>query len=304
MLDDISRRRLVLTRRIFDQGVDHCADPVLPFRGILAVIAFDWANESVALAAISALDERQRADHTFNAILDRCETLLREKGTSGLTGLARVKHVHQIRNDCQHRGRHPNPSEVQDCRTYTRDFINEVTTATWGIEIDSVRLSDLVQDNGIRAYLSRAEQAHDAGDFNEAACLAAASLRLALNRVEGAIIGTLPMGFKGWVPVDSSGPFGPGDARSAAKALRRMRTAVLLGALHLDLDGFARFASLTPAVLIMADGSAQFQVMRDVVLSQLDVEWILAFVASAVISIEDRVGDVGKPFGREPWEEW
>jgi hypothetical protein len=104
--------------------------------------------------------------------------------------------VHSIRNDAQHRARHPSKTEVSDARTYTRDFLSKATQLIWGLNIDAVSLVDLVSHPKLRDLLREAERHFQAHEFVRTVEQACTAVTLAFQYIEEPIVGRIP-GFTG-----------------------------------------------------------------------------------------------------------
>src|SRR5262249_12091804 len=74
-----------------------------------------------------------------------------------------ILHVHDIRNDAQHRTKYPTGSEVNDCRTYVRDFLQKIVSGVWGLEFKRISTAGLIQQRGLRGVLSEADAALASG---------------------------------------------------------------------------------------------------------------------------------------------
>src|SRR5581483_1011894 len=114
---------------------------------------------------------------------------MQQSGLGALPDQRRITRVHEIRNDAQHRAKFPDPSEVSDCRTYVRDFLQQVTVHVWNLPFEQISLTDLIQHPEVKKYLVDAETALASKDYNEAAGQAAAAISWTLYRAGLEIVG-------------------------------------------------------------------------------------------------------------------
>ncbi|MCX5919221.1 MAG: hypothetical protein NTX30_21415 [Deltaproteobacteria bacterium] len=299
-LDDITRKRLLVAKRVFDHAAIQSMGPALPFRGILAVIAFDWSIEAAIRAGCLFFDPSHLPPNEFHPLLDRCEKHLLDTRKQGLPNRAHIVHVHNIRNEVQHKGRYPNASEVQDCRTYTRDFLADLFRLVWQISIDDLRSSDIIRNARAKGFIRDAEVAHKGGELKKAIECAIAALRWALLEIGDSVIGSFPGFAKGLAVLDSRNKVNEDYSRNALRVFTRMRDVLLSYILGLDMADFAKCSALAPSVVFAIDGTPNFFYFQDFNTTTDQVEWVVAFCTASIISIEDRVGDLDKPFGISP----
>jgi hypothetical protein len=296
--DLITVRKIALAKQLYQHAVTQAAHDTLTAR-ILSVISFDLATETLLRAAVASLDPSRTPADGFSGLIQQLESLLVSASLGPLPDRGNVIHVHSIRNDAQHRARHPSKTEVSDARTYTRDFLNKATQLLWGLNIDAVSLVDLVSHQRLRDLLQDAERHFQAHEFVRTAEQACAALTLAYEYVEDSIVGRLPGFTGGFAMHDAWGkPASQHDSREMLRAFERMRDTVLISALGLNYTDQARFRQLAGSVSFTMDGKAHPHGAKQT-LSEAEAEFVLAYAIGAVQQIETTVGDIEKPFESE-----
>jgi hypothetical protein len=295
--DPISLRRLTIAKQILGDAARQPVELSAVAR-ILAVVAYDLAVETTLKTITISLDGRRVPADNFSGLVEQVERVLAKNGLGDLPGRATIFHVHQTRNDVQHKARYPTREEVSDCRTYARDFLEAVCATVWGFSFAGLSLSALVQDDRARGALLEAEQAIARADLTTAVQSASEALTWALLRVERAIVGKSDPFSKGVVAQDGFGE--TRVDRDLTSAIKRTQETVLFLALGLEYAEYLRFRSIAGWTQIIPGGRASHHASKtspDVD----DAEFVVAYASDAVIQIEARVGGLDKPFGRDHW---
>jgi hypothetical protein len=298
-LDPITQRKLVLLRQLFQRAVVEAERTTSSVSRILAVIGFDLSTETALKAVVASLQTARPPAQEFSAVLNQCDDALSKSGLPPVPDRANVLHVHAIRNDAQHRARYPGASEVGDCRTYTRDALDKLTQQVWGISFDAISLSDLIRHDEIRGFVKEAEAALASGDTKEAVELGANALERSLLFVRSALVGRRSS-FTRAIVVEGAGGRTEAD-RDLLRAFQQMQRALLLTVLGIPYSDYMRFREVA--------GEVEFAMgrTRGVVLGGRETptpdeaEFVLSLATDTTIQIEDQVGDLEAPFGREFW---
>ena len=120
--DPTTLKKLVLAKQLYQQALNYSLPPFVTARKILAVICFDISTETSLKSAISFLDSGKQPADSFQGVVQQCENLMQKSGVGPLQDKPNIEHVHDLRNDAQHKAKFPTDAEVGDCRTYTKDF--------------------------------------------------------------------------------------------------------------------------------------------------------------------------------------
>lgn len=296
--DAITIRKLALAKQLYQHAVTQASHDTLTAR-ILSVLSFDLATETLMRAAVASLDPARTPADGFASLIQQLDSLLGTASLGSLPDRGNVIHVHSIRNDAQHRARHPSKIEVSDARTYTRDFLSKATQLLWGLNIDAVSLVDLVSHPRLREFLQNAERHFQAREFTLTAEQACTALTLAYKYVENSIVGRLPNFAGGFAMHDSWGkPARQHDSREMLQAFERMRDTLLISTLGLSYPDQVRFRHLAGSVDFTMNGKAHPYGTKPN-LSEAEAEFVLGHAIGAVQQIETVVGDIERPFGEE-----
>jgi hypothetical protein len=287
--DLIAHRKLVLVKQLFQHAIVQSHHYSTPSR-ILAIITFDLASETLLKAVVGSLDPSKQPSDDFNGLIQQAEQLLKKTSAAAIADLPKIRHVHSLRNDAQHKAKYPSSTDVQDARTYTRDFLSALCVVVWGINFEAISLTDLIQNARVKKHLEDAEKALASANFKVAVEQAAVGLHYTLAYVQSAVSGRLA--FK-----ESGSSFASRDIRAALERMQRTLTCVALGLNYAD---YVKFRQLSP-VVHFAPSDPIIDWGRAVTIDQPEAEFVVLTVVDAVLQIEERVGDIEKPFGADGW---
>ena len=296
-LDAVTLKRLVVVRRIYEHALIDSASSFGAVERIMAVIGFDLAIETLLKAVVLAVDPMKDPPDQWNALLQSAGTFLGKCGVE-LPLLGPVKHVHALRNDAQHKAKYPSAQEVEDCRTYTRDFSEATLALLWNRGIEQLREADLVQNEKVRNFLSKAEEQFEASEYDQTVQQAAAGLELALLLVKSATVGRVGNFNAAFMVVDSFHK--PKEDAEVFKSFEMVRDVALHYVLGLDYSRYMRFKEATGRVVFAIGGKPHwYNTPKDPSRSQ--AEFILAYAINTVLEIENRVGNLDVPWGKKHW---
>ena len=256
---------------------------------IIAVVTFDLATETILKAVFSSLNPSKNPEKEFQGLVSSVESSLTPIGLSSLPDKVQIQHVRSIRNDAQHKAKYPTEIEVNDCRTYTRDFLEHITIQVWDKNFDEISLTDLIQHSKIKERLVEAEAHFKAGKYIEAIKYAKAAFNKCINLVIKKVIGELPQ-FQGTLSTP----------RDSYMTLDKMKTMVMLQTLGLNFAEYAKYQQASSAVLISEamDGTLTCRLKKSD-FTEEEAKFTVSYVIDAILQIESYVGDIEKPFGIE-----
>ncbi|MEW6441158.1 MAG: hypothetical protein AB1640_09530 [bacterium] len=110
ILDPISRRKLMLTKQLFQHAIIMSSHFGTTSR-ILALVSFDLSAETGIRTTISAIEPAKTPADGFQALLQQCDDALAKSGFPPLPDKANIQHVHSLRNDAQHKAKYPKADE-------------------------------------------------------------------------------------------------------------------------------------------------------------------------------------------------
>jgi hypothetical protein len=295
-LDEITRRKLILVRQIYQRAMVQSEILHSDFDRIMSLIAFDLASETVLKAVVGTLEPSKTADKDFQAIVQQADALLLKKGLPEVPDKAKIQHVHGLRNDAQHKAKYPNNNDVSDSRTYTRDFLQQLVLNVWGKDFTSISLTDLIRNLRVKTFLSQAETKLEEGDSTEAVFQAIAGFDQTLEKAIAAVAGITPN-----LPATTMRNEDI-DLTSVYWAFESIRQVIALPIIGLDYPSYLQYKRLTRGLSVhhFADGGISTNIGGEEPSAE-DAEFIVKYAVNSVIQIESLVGDIDKPFGGNPW---
>lgn len=189
VLDPITRKKLVLAKQLYQRALVQSAASHSSASRLLTVVIFDLSAETALKAAIRAVNPAKTPPDNFDAVIQQANDAFSKAGVGAVPDEMNIRNVHGIRNRAQHEATYPNEADVNDCRTYTRDFLRNLCSSVWQVDFDTLTLTELVTHKETHRHLADAEPALDRREYKEAAKLANAGLHWALLLVRGAIVG-------------------------------------------------------------------------------------------------------------------
>jgi hypothetical protein len=300
-IDPITRKKLIIVKQLYQNAIVQSTAHQVLINRLLAVIGFDLAVETLLRTIVTAFDPSKSLSDGFQGLMHQSETALASAGYSPLPDKANIQHVHSIRNDGQHKAKYPNESDISDCRTYVRDFLQKVVVELWGLDFEKITLTDVIQNEEIRQFFIDAETSHIEGNYQKAVQSASVGLTIALNKVEAAIVGEMPSFASGIMLLNSFGDaMSESNCRDAYRAIERIQDTLLYLALGMNYAHFMEYRKITGHVFFTMDGKSHFNGQMENI-EQNDAEFVLSYTTNVVVQIESIVGSIDAPFGTENW---
>ncbi len=296
ILDEITRKKLILVRQLFQRAILQAEAKHSYVDRIMALIGFDLTNETILKAVVSAINSTVTPKNDFQAIVQQADNELVAAGLPLVPDKARIQHVRTLRNDAQHKAKYPNETDVSDCRTYTRDFLRQITLNVWNENFDSISLIDIIQNEITKNFLVEAESHKANKEFGESIAKSTAALDFALLRVENSIVGYVPFEIKAFVV--SKGRDIEKDEK-VFKSFMNLRDLNVRSAIGLNLSEYFQYKNLTDSVAVTSinyQGSFHFRLRENRNSIEQEAEFVLSYVTNSIIQIESLVGDITKPF--------
>lgn len=296
-LDLITNRNLLLVKQIYQRAATQAAARHSEVDMILSLISFDLANETLLKNALLAADGRANVPSDLAKLIEAADEAFARASPAlpAVPDAAKVRRVRRVRNSAMHEAKYPTVADLHDCRTYTRDFLQQLVLNVWGKDFGSMRLTDLIRDAEVRTYLVKAEEKLRAGDHTGAAIQAKAGFGRALAAVKSSIVGRMP-GYADRLVVADGHDMKP--SREAFDALERTRDAVTLSVTGLDQAGYHRYSRLTRHLHVAYFGQGKIEAaISGPQLSADEAEYVVNYAVGAVVQIEALAGDIERPFG-------
>jgi hypothetical protein len=298
--DPITHKKLLLVKQLYHRAIAQVSSLLNPVDRILAVVGLDLCIETQLKTIVSSLDSSKVPADGFQGLIQQADSVLEKEGLTRLPDMATIQFVHSTRNDAQHKAKYPNEADVNDARTYTRDFLRKTSSSVWNLDFDTLSLASTVQDDDARNRLLQAEEALRQDQPADAALAAAAALTGTVSRVESAVVGHLPSVAQGILVTSAFNVSSDSDSRQALAAIQRMQDTLLYVALRMDFTQFMRFRSLVGEVYFTANGQVHSSSMKQDI-DLREAEWVVAYCIDSVLKVEETVGSIDAPFGRKWW---
>jgi hypothetical protein len=295
-LDVITRKKLILVRQIYQRAVLQAEAQHSYVDRILSLIGFDLSNETLLKAVVGAVDPRQTPSTDFQGIVRQADSLLAANGLPALSHKVQIQHVRTLRNDAQHKARYPNDTDLNDCRTYTRDFLKQTILDVWGERFESLSLVDVIQDVRVKTFLHDAETELANGDYRKAVVKAIAAFDWTMGKVTDSIVGKVPYYTKAISVEDSFGR--ERNSTEMFEAFENMRGVLMRSVVGMSFPGYLRFKQITRSVALLsfAESGIYQAVFKGHKPDLGEAEYIIEFATNSIIQIESLVGDIEKPF--------
>jgi hypothetical protein len=293
----ITLKKLAFSRQIFNRSVLHSTS-LSNIDKLISIIEFDLVTESILNAVVTSLDPTKTPSDGFPSLLNQVDSVLTNAGLGTMPDRANIVHVHNIRNDAQHDGRYPNPNELNDCHTYTRDFLKKISQLVWNLDFHKISMTDLIQNTKIQANLKAAEKALQINDYKTTVQQSVSGLQKALNYVSRSLVG--PSLFRKKVMIADAFGRDPQPDDSVSRTIEKIQNTLSFISLGLNSLDFMKFKEITgqPLFSVGNEDPIDFFDTKDP-LTIDDAEFALSYAIDSIIMIENRVGNIEKPFGKD-----
>jgi hypothetical protein len=293
-LDEITLKKLILVKQLYNRALLQAEAHHSPVDRIMAVICFDLTHETILKAVAGALTSKPVKDN-FPDVLQQADSLLADNNLSEVPDKAKILFVRSIRNDAQHKAKYPNPTDVSDCRTYSRDFLRQIMPNVWDKSFESLSLVDAIQHSRIREYLREAETELTNGNHTKSVINTVAGFEWAISNTKAAIVGRIPSRADTIFVGDGSGR--PRESREMFRVFAHMRDTVMRSVIGLNFPGYLKFTRITDSFHIFFYGDGHYDsTMSGPAPNPQEAEYVLEFATNAILQIESLVGDIEKPF--------
>ncbi|WP_141206711.1 hypothetical protein [Streptomyces griseorubiginosus] len=289
--------RLLLAKRAYLLAVNHRTERHDPAARIAAVVLFDFAIESTMKLAVEVLGNTKVA-REFPAVLQQLDNAISKLQLPPLASRQAMLKVHETRNASQHSSRYPNETEMAECLIYSRDSLRELVGTVWDSSFDSLCLSRLVRDDHLRKLLQEAEGAIEGGSWVEAVSKASYAVQSALGDISMHTFGE-PTYLNEELENSERGA----DLNRTISQLAKFSESTLLGvSLGLDIKAIRRIRAITGDWVTVSGTNVRYHHIRPH-LTEGEALFVLDASLTAVLKIEEEVGNIQQPFGIDIWSE-
>ena len=289
--------RLLLARRAYLLAVNHGTERHDPAARISAVVLFDFAIESTMKLAVEALGNAKVA-RDFPAVLQQLDDAMNKLQLPRLASRQAILRIHETRNASQHSSRYPNETEMAECLIYSRDSLRELISTVWDASFDGLCLSRLVRDDHLRDLLREAEGAIQEGCWIDAVSKASYAVQSALGEVAVHTLGELdyPIGKLENSEQDA------GVNRAISRLVEFSESTLLAVSLGLDIKAIRRIRAMTGGWVTVCGTDVHYHHIRPH-LTEGEALFVLDAALTAVLKIEEEVGNIRQPFGIDVFTE-
>lgn len=291
-LDPITRRNLTLSKQLYRHALRMTETRPSSSTLIMGVIVFDLAIETALKAVFRFLEAAKNPSDEFNGLLQQCDTVMKSLNAE-VPDKSNIRFVHSVRNGAQHQAKRPSETDVSDCRTYTRDFLEKLMQLVWKISFRSVSMAELVSDARTRTFLVQSENYLEQNDLENAVKYAAAGLQITLDRAPSALVGPdLPASACAVLVEEADGKVH--SSEKLMEAIKALRATLLRLFVGLDPTQYERFRRLAGNARPSIGGQIQwFRSPNAEAINADNSEWVVSYCVDTALELEARTAQIG-----------
>jgi len=292
-LDLITQKKLILVKQIYQRALIQSQFTHRIVDRMLAIVGFDFANETVLKAIAVALNNTIALERNFPKVINQVNVELNNKNEPSLD-TTKIQHVHDVRNATQHHARYPTEIEVSDSRTYTRDFLVSTFFDIWAASFELISLVDAIQNDISKKRLKEAETDLENGDFREVMTKSKATFDIMIFDLASSITKGFSPYVRSFVITDSFDKTESNE--NVFTAFNRMRDLIVYQTIGISPQEYLKFLRFTRfiGIHIMADESYSVNFSTNKIPTKEEAEFVLNFVINSIIQIENLDDDILK----------
>jgi len=276
-IDRITLEKLVIAKQIYQQSLIQSYSKHNLIGRMMSVVGFDLAVETVLKVIIGFFVPQQAlkllSESNFAKLIDITTDEMTKRNCGAFPDRLKIEKMRKIRNAAQHDARYPNESEVSDCRTYSKDFLEAIVYEVWGVEFEAISLIDLIQNKQIKEILFDAEKKLKEGNFKEAILQSAIALNWTFKLVRNPITGS---------ELENAG-ITQGNIYDIIEALQET---ILCNTFGINYADFTRFKKIAGSISITKTGKIEIYERSIENPSKDEAEFVVNFCIDAVTQIE------------------
>lgn len=305
ILDKTGARRLAFIRFLFNLAVEQSKKPE-PLSSA-SVLGFHDAIELFLQLASEYLGVSRKTEIGFMEYWDLINN--KELSPKGITQKESMRRLNRARVELKHNGILLSKLDIEGFRVNAADFFEENTPIVFGIQLNDVSLTELVQYKKARDYLKKAEKALKQNKREDALDNVAFAFEQLIRDYESTKIGKFgrsifrfgrDMTFMGSSSWDFNGLMVRNGFRfkgkmrefvdSVKESLEGIQSAVKILSLGIDYRRYMKFRLLTPVVYL--DEYGKWEASRDTwgskgIPTVEDVQFCIDFVIESAISLQE-----------------
>lgn len=295
-IDVVTRKKLILVKQMYQRALTQSFTRHSPVSRIFSVVGFDLANETVLKAVVSALNPVKNLANDFQGVLSQAESELTPKGVT-IPDKVKIQHVRTLRNDAQHKAKYPSDVDVNDCRTYTRDFLAQTFQDVWGEPFDSFSLVDAIQNTVALKHLKEAEIDLSNSDYVQVVAKSLVAFEIMIRNVANSFTNNIGYYVSAILVTENSK--GAKANRDVFNAFMKTRDLIAFQTIGINSQDYLRFKRYTRFihVSIAYGGSFTTTITGEKPMKE-EAEYVLNFVTDSIIQVENLDNDILKPYDR------
>jgi len=291
-MDINTRKKLIIVKQIYQRALIQSQFTHRDVDRMLAVIGFDLANETILKAVAVELNNTIQLKRYFKEVIEQINVELGKKGKPQLDTI-NIGKVHDIRNATQHHARYPTEYELNDCRTYTRDFLEKTFNDIWRESFDSISLVDVIQNSIAKKYLTEAET----DLINDKLIYVLAKSKASFQIVIGEIANKINENISSWInAIVVTETFKEQEPSSSVfQAFMKTRELIAFQVAGINPQEYLKYKRLSSTVavhLYQDDGYSCNILGREP--TKDESEYVLNFVTNSIVQIESLDADILK----------
>lgn len=284
-ISNISRRKLVMVKRVYQQAITDASISYSSHHRLFAIIGFDWCVESTLKTILIQLNSSEKlAFLPFNKLIDKINEVLKKSDLElpkEVPDRARIDKVRYFRNGAQHEAAIPNANDINDCRTYVRDFLRLVYDEFWSEDFERFSLAEAIEYEEARNNLLEAEIALDEGKFYKALF----SATLAFHH------GLMGYADQHYMPnVDLPIHLDNSIIESITEAIKDLQERVKTITLGIDMAEYHRFEQLTMGLVLTSYGVLYNANLDEDSVRKSDAHYVVSFCTNSLLHMQEQYG--------------
>lgn len=175
-------RRLLLAKQFYLHAIDQ-SRATDSLNRLVAIHNFHIAVEILLKAIL--LEHGIRSDKTLNIDFEQMLSDIDNHPPFKAEQLRlplrqELRNLNQQRNLAQHHVVEPHPTALDECRFFVHEVLTRCFQTYFGISFDAVNRVDFVEDERLRALLTRAQEGLARGDVDDSVCASSAAFEYAV----------------------------------------------------------------------------------------------------------------------------
>jgi hypothetical protein len=182
-IDPITHKKVAIAKKMYEKAFLQSFAQSNPVNCIMSVIGFDLAVETLLKTAVVFLGYAKDLKNlsNFDNLLTETKNCLSNQGLGLFPDEAKIRRIRNIRNAAQHEARTPNSLEVNECRTWAKNFLDLVVDQIWEKSFDLISISDFIENEEVKNLLINSEKEYRLKNWDKAILQATTGLLLILN---------------------------------------------------------------------------------------------------------------------------